>query len=112
MKKVLEKDTVKILSGKDRGKTGEVLKLLKNEDKVLVKGVNVVTRHRKAQANGTKAGIIKEERPIHISNVQVINPKNGKPSRVGFEVKEGKKIRVFKNDAAPKTAKKSKTTKK
>ncbi len=98
--KIKKGDLVKVLSGKDRKKEGEVLHVIKDEHKVIVKGVNMLKKYRKSQdeetgrANNEKIEI---EGKIHISNVQLVNPKNGKPSRVGYKIVKGKKERYFKN---------------
>lgn len=95
--KVKKSDIVKILSGKDRGKTGEVLQVFPKTGKILVKGINIVTKHQKSQGQEKPGGRIQFEQPINISKVQIINPENQKPSRVSFVSKDGKKQRVFKN---------------
>lgn len=107
--KVLKGDNVKIISGKDKGKTGEVLSVFKEKNRVLVKGVSIVKKHQKSKGEGVPSAIIEKEMPIHISNVQVIDPKSGKPSRVAYEVKDGKKTRVFVRKVKTKTATKAKT---
>lgn len=96
MQKIKKGDNVVVLAGKDKGRTGEVVKVMPKEDKALVRGVNQVRRHQKqsAQAEG---GIITKEAPIHLSNLALADPKDGKPTRVGFKVQEdGKKVRVAK----------------
>jgi large subunit ribosomal protein L24 len=95
MQKIKKGDKVVVLSGRDKGRTGEVLKMMPKEDKAVVRGVNLVRRHQKqsAQAEG---GITKEA-PIHVSNLALADPKDGKPTRVGFRIQEdGKKVRVAK----------------
>lgn len=95
-KKIKKGDKVVILTGKDRGAKGEVLKVLTEENRVIVQGVNMVTRHRKpSQLSG--GGIEKKEASIHVSNVAVADPKSGEATRVGFKVlKDGKKVRYAK----------------
>ena len=96
MQKIKKGDNVVVLAGRDKGRTGEVLKMMPKEDRALVRGVNLVRRHQKqsAQAEG---GIITKEAPIHVSNLALADPKDGKPTRVGFRVeKDGKKVRVAK----------------
>lgn len=95
-KKIKKGDKVVVLTGKDRGVKGEVLKVLTEENRVIVQGVNMVTRHRKpSQLSG--GGIEKKESSIHVSNVALADPKTGKATRVGFKVlKDGKKVRVAK----------------
>jgi large subunit ribosomal protein L24 len=87
-------DQVMVISGANKGKTGRVLRILTDKDKVIVEGVNRVWKHvRPSQAN-QKGGRIQKDAPIHISNVMAIDPTTGKPSRVRFEDREGKKHRV------------------
>lgn len=94
--KIKKGDTVVVLTGRDKGKTGEVLQVLPAENKALVRGVNIVRRHQK-QTQTQEAGIVAKESAIHISNIAIADPKDGKASRVGFQVKEdGTKVRVAK----------------
>ncbi|MEM1395888.1 MAG: 50S ribosomal protein L24 [Pseudomonadota bacterium] len=91
--KIRKGDKVIVLSGKNRGTEGEVLKVMPKENRVLVSGVNVVVKHQKQTATA-QAGIVRREAPIHISNVALAV--DGKPSRVGFKIDDGKKVRVAK----------------
>lgn len=91
--KIKKGDTVIVLTGKDKGKTGEVLSVNPKEQKVLVAGVNIVKKHRKPTAN-SQGQIVEMEKPVHVSNVSLTE--NGKPARVGFKVEDGKKVRIFK----------------
>jgi large subunit ribosomal protein L24 len=94
--KIKTKDKVVVLSGKDKGKTGEVLKVLPKDERVVVAGVNVVKKHTRPSAR-SQGGILEIEAPIHVSNVAHVDPKDGKPTRVGFKVLEdGRKVRVAK----------------
>lgn len=95
-KKIKKGDTVVVLTGKDRGAKGEVLKVITEENRVIVRGVNLVTRHNKpSQLSG--GGIEKKEASIHVSNVALADPKTGAATRVGFKVlKDGKKVRIAK----------------
>jgi len=86
--KIKKGDTVIVVRGKDRGKVGEVLKVLKEENRVLVKGVNIVKKHVKAIPNVREGGIYEMEAPIHVSNVMLLCPKCNKPTRVGFRIVE------------------------
>ncbi|EKF40347.1 50S ribosomal protein L24 [Nitratireductor indicus] len=96
MQKIKKGDTVVILAGKDKGRTGEVVKVMPKDDKAVVRGINLVRRHQKQSAQ-SEGGIITKEAPIHLSNLAVADPKDGKPTRVGFKVQEdGKKVRVAK----------------
>ena len=92
-------DQVVVISGKDRGKRGKVLRVDPKKQKVFVEGLNIVKRHqRPTQGPGgqTAGGVIEREGPIHVSNVMVIDPKDDKPTRVGIEVVDGKRLRVAK----------------
>ena len=96
MQKIRKGDKVVILTGKDKGRTGEVLEVQPKDDKAVVRGINQVRRHQK-QSQSQQGGIITKEAPIHLSNLALIDPKDGKPTRVGFRVeKDGKKVRVAK----------------
>ena len=92
--KIKKGDKVVVLSGKDKGKQGEVTKSLPKEGKVIVSGVNVATRHRKPSQANPQGGIDRFEAPMAISKVAVADPKTGKATRVRFETKDGKKVRV------------------
>ena len=87
-------DRVVVLSGKDKGKTGEVTRAIPREDKVVVAGVNVATRHKKPSQTDPQGGLEKIEAPLHISKVALADPKTGAPTRVRFEERDGKKVRV------------------
>ena len=92
--KIKKGDSVVVRSGKDKGRTGTVLQVLPQEGKVLVQGVNVAARHRKPSQTNPQGGIDRREAPMAISKVALADPKDGKPTRVRFEVKDGKKVRV------------------
>lgn len=94
MQKIKKGDNVVILAGKDKGRTGEVLQVLPKEDRAVVRGINMVKRHQR-QTQAQEAGIINKEASIHLSNVAIV-AKDGKPTRVGFSVVDGKKVRVAK----------------
>lgn len=87
-------DTVVVLSGKDKGRTGEVTKAMPKDGKVLVAGINVAVRHRKPSQANPQGGLERSEAPLHISKVALADPKDGKPTRVRFEERDGKKVRV------------------
>lgn len=93
---VAKDDTVIVISGKDRGKMGRVLQVLPDDRKVIVEHVNIVKRHTRPNPNkGVQGGIIEKEAPIHSSKVMVVDPKSGKPTRVGHKMlADGKKVRV------------------
>jgi large subunit ribosomal protein L24 len=95
--KIKKGDRVVILSGKDKGKHGEVTKSMPREGKVVVSGVNIMTRHKKPSQQDPNGGLQKIEAPLHVSKVALEDPKTGKPTRVGFKVLEdGRKVRVAK----------------
>ena len=93
--KIRKGDKVVVLSGKDKGRTGEVIRSMPKDMKVVVAGVNVAARHRKPNQVNPQGGIERKEAPLHVSKVAIADPKTGKPSRVRFETgKDGKKVRV------------------
>lgn len=92
--KIKKGDTVVILSGKDKGKTGEVTRAFPKDGKVIVSGANIATRHKKPSQANPQGGLEKIEAPMHVSKVAIADPKTGKPSRVRFDIKDGKKVRV------------------
>ncbi|NTF41732.1 50S ribosomal protein L24 [Rhizobium sp. AC27/96] len=94
MQKIRKGDKVVVLTGKDKGRTGEVVQVLPKEDRAVVRGVNVVKRHQR-QTQSQEAGIISKEAPLHLSNIAIVD-KDGKPTRVGFKFVDGKKVRVAK----------------
>ncbi|HCV70787.1 50S ribosomal protein L24 [Agrobacterium tumefaciens] len=94
MQKIRKGDNVVVLTGKDKGRTGEVIQVLPKEDRAVVRGVNMVKRHQR-QTQAQEAGIINKEASLHISNIAIVD-KDGKPTRVGFTVVGGKKVRVAK----------------
>jgi large subunit ribosomal protein L24 len=93
-------DNVVVLGGKDRGKTGKVLRVEPAKNFVYVDGLNIIKRHQKprqvagAQRAEQVGGVIEREGPIHISNVAIVDPKDGKPTRIGIEIAEGKRYRI------------------
>lgn len=92
--KIKKGDNVVVLSGKDKGRTGTVVQVMPKDGKVLVDGVNIAARHRKPSQANPQGGIDRLPAPMAISKVAVADPKDGKPTRVRFDVKDGKKIRV------------------
>ena len=97
MNKIRKGDEVIVIAGRDKGKHGEVMKMLPKESRAVVRGVNVVRRHTKQSAQSPDGGIISKEAPIHVSNLAIEDPKDGKPTRVGFKVlDDGRKVRVSK----------------
>ena len=89
-------DTVYVNAGNDKGKTGKVLEVIPAKDRAIVEGVNIVSKSTKPNAQHPQGGIVKQEAPIHISNLQLIDPKSGKPTRVAMKIEDGKKVRVAK----------------
>ena len=98
--KIRKGDKVVVLVGRDKGRTGEVIAVRPSESRALVRGINVVKRHQKQSAT-QEGGIVSKESPIHLSNIAIADPKDGKPTRVGFKIQaDGKKIRVAKRSGA------------
>ena len=93
-------DTVKILSGNDKGKTGEVLEIIPKTNKIVVKGVNVRKKHVKARKQGDESGIISVECAIHNAKVNIVCPKCGKATKIGYSEEKGEKVRVCKKCGA------------
>ena len=94
---IKKNDTVMVIAGEDKGKTGKVLKVLVDKNRAIVEGVNIVTKSAKPSAKNPQGGRIKMEAPIHISNLSLIDPKSGKPTRIGMKINEdGKKVRIAK----------------
>jgi len=94
--KIKKGDNVQVVSGKDKGKTGEVIRVLRADDRVMVRGVNIIKRHTKASQTST-GGIIEREAAIHISNVALVDPKSNEATRVGFRfLEDGRKVRFAK----------------
>jgi large subunit ribosomal protein L24 len=102
MARIRRDDEVIVMSGKDRGKTGRVLRVDKEKDRVYVEGLNIIKRHMRpqqvagAQRAETVGGVIEKEGPIHVSNVMLVDPKEKKPTRVGVVREDGKSYRVAK----------------
>ena len=93
-------DKVKVLTGKDRGKEGTVLAVFPKKQRVLVEGVNMIKKHAKPSQENPQGGILNVEAPIHVSNVLPIDPKTGEPTRAGYEIRDGKKVRIAKKSGA------------
>ena len=98
--KIKKDDKVVVLAGKDKGKQGKVLVADPKGGKVVVEGVNVATKHQKPQGQNKEGGIIKIETPVYVSKVQLVCPKCGKGTRVGYKLADGKKVRVCKKCGA------------
>lgn len=89
-------DTVYVNAGKDKGKTGKVLKVLVEKQRAIVEGVNIVSKSQKPSASNPQGGIVKMEAPVHISNLNPLDPKSGKPTRIGRRLEDGKLVRYAK----------------
>lgn len=89
-------DNVIVIAGNDKGKTGKVLSVVPAENRAVVEGVNLVSKHTKPSSQAPQGGIIKREAPINVSNLSLIDPKSGKATRVGYKEVDGKKIRYAK----------------
>ncbi len=92
--KVKKDDMVLVITGKNKGTRAKVLKVIPTDSKLIVEGVNVVKKHQAPDANNQEGGIIEKEMPIHVSNVMVIDPKSGEPTRVARKRENGKSVRV------------------
>jgi large subunit ribosomal protein L24 len=89
-------DKVVVLTGKDKGRSGEVIKVMPSEDRAVVRGINMVTRHQRQSAT-QEGGLVRKEAPIHLSNIAVADPDSGKPTRIGFKhLEDGRKVRFAK----------------
>ncbi|MFC7418758.1 50S ribosomal protein L24 [Iodobacter arcticus] len=99
MNKIRKGDEIIVITGKDNGKRGTVLRVIPAEDRVLVEGVNVVKKHQKPNPmRGVQGGIVEKTMPVHISNVALFNTATGKADRVGFKtLEDGRKVRFFKS---------------
>jgi large subunit ribosomal protein L24 len=94
--KIKKGDQVVVLAGRDKGKKGEVIEVRPADERVVVRGVNIVKRHTRQSAK-TQGGIVEQEAALHVSNVAHVDPKSGKPTRVGFKtLEDGRKVRVAK----------------
>ncbi len=94
--KIKKGDKVVVLTGRDKGRSGEVIKVMPKENRALVRGVNMVTRHQKQTAS-EQGGLVRKEASIHLSNVAIADPTDGKPTRVGFKtLNDGRKVRFAK----------------
>jgi len=89
-------DKVRVLAGKDKGKEGTVLSAMPKQNKVIVEGISIMKKHTRPTGMGQEGGIVETEAPIHVSNVQLIDPKTGESTRVGYKIEDGKKVRYAK----------------
>ena len=90
-------DTVVVLSGRDRGKRGQVRQVLPKKERLVVEGVNIIKKHQRARQAGQQSEIVEREAPIQASNVAIFNPASSRADRVGFKVEGGSKVRIFKS---------------
>ena len=98
--KIRKGDKVIVLTGRDKGRAGEVIEVRPDQDRALVRGINMVKRHQRQTAQ-QEGGIVSKESTVHLSNLAVADPKDGKPTRVGFKIRpDGKKIRIAKRSGA------------
>lgn len=88
-------DKVIVIAGSNKGKEGKILKTLKTSNKIIVEGINLIKKHKKANGSET-GGIVEMEAPIHASNVMIVDPKNKKPTRIGYKIEKDKKVRISK----------------
>jgi large subunit ribosomal protein L24 len=99
--KIKKGDKVRVLAGKDRGKEGEVMFAFPEKNTVIVEGVNLAKKHQRPQGESSPGGIIDKDMPMHVSNVAIISPKDGKPTRIGYKfLEDGSKVRVCKRTGA------------
>ncbi len=98
--KIKTNDNIIVLAGKEKGKTGKVIRIFKSENKVIVEGLNMVKKHRRPRKEGAKGQIVDIAMPLHISNIAIVDGKSGKASRVGYREENGKKVRFIKKSGA------------
>lgn len=89
-------DKVQVISGKDKGKQGIILQALPKKNRVVVEGINIVKKHAKPSQANPQGGIVDQEAAIHVSNVMPLDPKTNEPTRIGYKIENGKKVRIAK----------------
>ncbi|MDO4879665.1 MAG: 50S ribosomal protein L24 [Capnocytophaga sp.] len=94
--KIKTGDNVVVIAGEHKGQKGKILNVDRQKNRAIVEGVNIISKHTKPSAQNPQGGIIKKEAPIHISNLSLLDPKTGEPTKVGYELRDGKKVRVSK----------------
>ncbi|ETN96745.1 large subunit ribosomal protein L24 [Zhouia amylolytica] len=94
--KIKSGDTVRVVAGDHKGEEGKVVTVDREKNRAIVEGVNLVSKHTKPSAQNPQGGIVKKEAPVHISNLSLIDPKSGETTRVGYEERDGKKVRFSK----------------
>ena len=92
--RIRKNDSVMVIAGKERGKTGKVLRVFPAQDRALVERLNMVKRHIKPRSPQDSGGILEKEAPLHLSNLMLVDPQDGRPTRVGFKIVDGRKMRV------------------
>lgn len=98
MQRIKKGDTVAVISGRDKGKTGEVLRVMPKDDQAIVQGINVITKHEKPSMTNPQGGIVKKEAPIHLAKIMPIDPATNKPTRIQVKtLEDGSKVRVAKS---------------
>ncbi|HEX9608854.1 MAG TPA: 50S ribosomal protein L24 [Candidatus Paceibacterota bacterium] len=98
--KIKKGDNIIVIAGKDRGKSGKVVRAFPAKDAVIIEGVNLKKKHQRPTRRNQKGQIIDVTMPIHVSNVQLVDPKGGKPTRIGFSIEGGKKVRIAKKSGS------------
>lgn len=98
--KIKKGDNVIVISGKDRGKTGKVLRAFPKDGRVIIDGINIKKKHQRPTKKNQKGQILDIASPLHVSNVQVVDEQSGKGTRIGYQVEKGKKVRVSKKSGA------------
>lgn len=94
--RIKKNDNVIVITGKDKGKTGKISRVLPREDKIIIEGINVRKVRRRSRRQGQKGEVLEVSMPVHVSNVQLVDPKTKKPTRLGLKITDGKKVRVTK----------------
>ena len=94
--KIKTGDSVVVIAGEHKGQKGKILNVDREKNRAIVEGINLISKHTKPSAQNPQGEIIKKEAPIHISNLSLLDPKTGEPTKVGYEVRDGKKVRVSK----------------
>ena len=94
--RIKQGDRVRVITGDHKGSEGKVVRVLRENNKAIVEGVNTVSKHEKPSARNPQGGIVEKEAPINLSNLALIDPKSGEATRVGYEIRDGKKVRVSK----------------
>ena len=94
--KIKTGDSVVVIAGEHKGQKGKILNVDREKNRAIVEGINLISKHTKPSAQNPQGGIIKKEAPIHISNLSLLEPKTGEPTKVVYEVRDGKKVRVSK----------------